>query len=262
MLGMPGVHDEAFAGGPADKIDIVFVFDNSGSMADDIDDVQDRIDDIDAALVAANVDPRYGLVSVGEGAFFLQDLVDFTTFTAGGSPFSLLTADKGNPEDGSAGVQLAMSLSSFRGGGVPICIILITDEDDDTDGFNDLTPPFPTTAAALADMLATNPPTVLTGILAIGAGNTALTYSVLVSGTGGTQHDIAVFRANPDPVIDAIVEKIIEQAQDQLPVGGEILPINTTALLLAGAQSISMWMIPVVISGAGIGMFVIMRSRK
>jgi hypothetical protein len=45
-------------------------------------------------------------------------------------------------------------------------------------------------------------------------------------------------------------------------VGGEILPINSMALMLAGVQSISMWMIPVVVSGAGIGVFVIMRTRK
>jgi len=45
-------------------------------------------------------------------------------------------------------------------------------------------------------------------------------------------------------------------------IGGEILPIDNTALLLAGVQSVSMWMIPVVIAGAGIGVFVIMRSRK
>lgn len=44
-------------------------------------------------------------------------------------------------------------------------------------------------------------------------------------------------------------------------VGGEIIPLNTTALLLAGVQSVSMWMIPVVISGAGIGVFVISRRK-
>ena len=49
---------------------------------------------------------------------------------------------------------------------------------------------------------------------------------------------------------------------DDVIVGGEIIPLDTTALLLAGAQSVSMWMIPVVVSGAGIGVFVIMRSRK
>jgi len=42
-------------------------------------------------------------------------------------------------------------------------------------------------------------------------------------------------------------------------VGGEFLPIETTSLLLAGAQSYS-WMIPVVLSVLGIGLFVV--SRK
>ena len=49
--------------------------------------------------------------------------------------------------------------------------------------------------------------------------------------------------------------------QDEI-IGGTIIPIDQTALLLAGVQSVSMWMIPVVLSGAGIGVFVIMRSRK
>ena len=46
-----------------------------------------------------------------------------------------------------------------------------------------------------------------------------------------------------------------------LVIGGEIIPINTTALLLAGVQSISMWMIPVILAGAGIGVFVIKRRN-
>jgi len=49
---------------------------------------------------------------------------------------------------------------------------------------------------------------------------------------------------------------------DDIIIGGELIPLDTTALLLAGVQSISMWMIPVVVSGAGIGVFVIMRTRK
>jgi len=44
-------------------------------------------------------------------------------------------------------------------------------------------------------------------------------------------------------------------------VGGSDVTINTSALLLAGVQSISMWMIPVVIAGIGIGVFVI-KKRK
>jgi len=38
-------------------------------------------------------------------------------------------------------------------------------------------------------------------------------------------------------------------------VGGEIIPIDTTALLLAGAQSFS-WMIPVIVSAIGIGIVI------
>jgi len=44
-------------------------------------------------------------------------------------------------------------------------------------------------------------------------------------------------------------------------IGGTDIPINTSALLLAGVQSVSMWMIPVVIAGAGIGVFVIKRRN-
>ena len=42
-------------------------------------------------------------------------------------------------------------------------------------------------------------------------------------------------------------------------IGGEIIPLETTSLILAGAQSFS-WMIPVMLSVLGIGLFVV--SRK
>ena len=44
-------------------------------------------------------------------------------------------------------------------------------------------------------------------------------------------------------------------------IGGISIPIDQSALLLAGVQSISMWMIPVVIAGIGIGVFVIKRKK-
>ncbi len=49
--------------------------------------------------------------------------------------------------------------------------------------------------------------------------------------------------------------------QTPSPIGGTFIPIDQTALLLAGVQSISMWMIPVVIAGVGIGVFVIKRRK-
>ena len=44
-------------------------------------------------------------------------------------------------------------------------------------------------------------------------------------------------------------------------IGGTYIPIDQSALLLAGVQSVSMWMIPVVIAGIGIGVFVIKRRN-
>ena len=44
-------------------------------------------------------------------------------------------------------------------------------------------------------------------------------------------------------------------------IGGTFVPIDQSALLLAGVQSVSMWMIPVVIAGIGIGVFVIKRRN-
>jgi len=44
-------------------------------------------------------------------------------------------------------------------------------------------------------------------------------------------------------------------------VGGEIIPIEATSLLLAGAQSFS-WMIPVTLSVLGIGLFVVGRKNE
>jgi len=44
-------------------------------------------------------------------------------------------------------------------------------------------------------------------------------------------------------------------------VGGEFLPIETTSLILAGAQTFS-WMIPVVLSVLGIGLFIVSRKSE
>jgi len=48
---------------------------------------------------------------------------------------------------------------------------------------------------------------------------------------------------------------------DDPPIGGTFIPLDTTALLLAGAQSVSMWMIPVVVAGIAIGVFVVKRRK-
>ncbi len=61
------------------------------------------------------------------------------------------------------------------------------------------------------------------------------------------------FNANPDAIVQ--IPSICVQ------VGGNLVPIDSTALLLAGAQSTS-WMIPVILSGIGIGLFVVSRKSE
>jgi len=52
-----------------------------------------------------------------------------------------------------------------------------------------------------------------------------------------------------------------DSQQPKTPVGGEFLPLETTSLLLASAQTFS-WMIPVVLSVLGIGLFVVSRKKE
>jgi len=251
MLGMPSVYDEAFAG-PASPIDIVFIIDNSASMAGEIADVKANIGTMNTDLVNANVDPRYGLVRIGgpvPGGHFLSDITDFATFNAALAP---LIANAGNPEAGSVGVNVAFANTNFRGGNVPICIVLITDEDDDSSNAD----------FVAAQLNLANSGAVLTLVGALGVGNTAATYSVLASGSGGDEFTIASFQADAAAVLAAITAKVITQAEEADPpvVAGELLAIDTTALLIAGIQANLAWMIVPALLATGTGI-VLLRNR-
>ncbi len=60
---------------------------------------------------------------------------------------------------------------------------------------------------------------------------------------------------------DFIGNDIIRIASICVDVGGEFLQLDTTSLLVAGAQSFS-WMIPVVLSAVGIGIFFVSRKSE
>jgi len=70
-------------------------------------------------------------------------------------------------------------------------------------------------------------------------------------------------------VLETIIPPIIQEIRITTPeiiingvVGGEFLPIDNTALLLAGTYSSAAWMIPVVLSVVGIGLFVVSRKSE
>ena len=58
--------------------------------------------------------------------------------------------------------------------------------------------------------------------------------------------------------ITAVINEIFT---DGVAIGGEIISIESTAVLLAGAQTISSWLIPVIVSAAGIGL-VLLRKKE
>ena len=96
-------------------------------------------------------------------------------------------------------------------------------------------------------------------------GNTGAFIDVFVSaGSGGLAAPIGLV-FGPDGnlyVTSGDTNQVLRYEGVPSPtVGGFNVPIDQSALLLAGVQSISMWMIPVVIAGIGIGVFVIKRKK-
>ena len=67
-------------------------------------------------------------------------------------------------------------------------------------------------------------------------------------------------RDSPSPNVHPMLTITFTLPQEPV-IGGKIIPIETTSLLLAGAQSFS-WMIPVVLSVLGIGLFVVSRKSE
>lgn len=69
-----------------------------------------------------------------------------------------------------------------------------------------------------------------------------------------------------DDLIDNDGDSFIDEADPDCQtspqmIGGEIIPIESTSLILAGAQTFS-WMIPVIVSVLGIGLFVASRKSE
>ncbi len=93
------------------------------------------------------------------------------------------------------------------------------------------------------------------GPFAFMSGSTTGTERILSNGSSDSDLDGTPDAEDPEPRNPCNPNPEVPACN---PVGGVFLPIDTTTLLLAGAQSTS-WMIPVVLSVVGIGLFVISR---
>jgi len=94
----------------------------------------------------------------------------------------------------------------------------------------------------------------------LGAGSDDALDSNIGPLAGVTLSSFPLANAQFEDTIDAGLISSIPEEPIQV-IGGEIIPLNTTALLLAGAQTFS-WMIPVVLSVLGIGLFVVTRKNE
>jgi len=76
-------------------------------------------------------------------------------------------------------------------------------------------------------------------------------YQVVVSAAGFGSQTSAILPVPPPQV--GINFALFPEGG--CPVGGEIIPIESTSLILAGFQSTAMWLLPIAVAGAGIAAF-------
>jgi hypothetical protein len=118
-------------------VDIMLCVDLSASTNPIIDQIKAKILTFDSYLSALGYDTNYGLVTFGDHTSlpftpdFLQDLTDFTTFSAPAGAFDSMTASaSGAIEFGHQAISLACTSATWRTGSLRL-VILLTDEDDD-----------------------------------------------------------------------------------------------------------------------------------
>ena len=111
----------------------------------------------------------------------------------------------------------------------------------------------------------TNLPTGTNVILSSAGGPVAIEYPHgLGTVIANTLTDAWMYQGNSGVSVKKIIANDIAYQNSLVPpitIGGTFVPIDQSALLLAGVQSISMWMIPVILAGIGIAVFVIKRRK-
>jgi len=66
---------------------------------------------------------------------------------------------------------------------------------------------------------------------------------------------------SPNGEVEDHLVNIMEDGNGEPPIGGTLIPVDSTSLILAGAQMTAAWMIPLVVAGFGIGL-VFLRKFK
>lgn len=195
----------------APAVDVVFIMDESGSMAPRQVAVRERLMDIVSGL-GSRLDFRLGLVGYGQNAANGTARVH-TPLTGDMKVFHDQLAglrDDGSRENGFEGVVLAMDDQMGFRPSTPVCTVLVTDEPATPNIHATYGPQ--TKADALAALAARRSP--FFGIT--GADNqSTLDYGIpdgLAGQAGGAVWRVSDFEQDATPVLDALIEECVSSA--------------------------------------------------
>lgn len=198
--------------------EVIFIIDESGSMGDEIDAVRNNVNFIAQQLQAEGVDFQLGLVGFGRSGstrgapdvrqVLTKDLNVFSTALA-------TLVDTGGTEPGFEAVKLATSdaMGSFRN--VPVCTVLISDED----ATSNITEAAPATKDDATQALAARNGVFL-GVIRSSYRTSSSDYGMddgLAARTSGGVIEIADFATNPQPALQSVLNlcsKFIEVARE------------------------------------------------
>ncbi len=204
------------------KGDIVFLFDESGSMGPHIIALKAGVNNIVNQLQANNIDFQLGLIGFGAYPPHYNSTIYgephiHTTLTSSVPDFQNALAELdayGGYEPGFGATVLGMSEQMNFRSDAGVCTIMITDEDADITLNNPETKA--DALAALNNRFAT-----FFGIVRLNYANTENDYGPnpgsLSVATGGQVFDIYAFSQNSEPVLTAILDKCIQAIKTPTP---------------------------------------------
>lgn len=205
------------------QVDLVFLIDESGSMFDDVREIQVRLAEV-ATQLQAQLDVQLGLVGFGAFAGHHE-----TTWEGEPHVHLPLMSDPrafedalgelvagGGTEPGFGAIALAMSDTMGFRPGAGVCAVLITDEDAD------VTAEAPTTRAEAQAALQSRG-AVLLSVIDPGYGTALADYGPkgLAGATRGRSYHVFDFRADPSPVLTAILSECAQIVTGRPPEAEE-----------------------------------------
>lgn len=216
------------------QADIVFVVDESGSMGSSQSHVRTRLRELSQDLIDEGIDLRLGLLGYTASPRVLSPLTD--DLDAFQSALGQLRT-WGGLERGFLAVHRAMQEDIGHRPEAGTCAILIADEDADVSGGNG-------TKQAALDAMATRD-AVFLGVVNPRSGNTRNDYGPnpgsLAEQTGGVVFDIADFRNDATPVLEAVLDACLEATevlvQPTADAGGDQTVTEGDTVVLDGSAS-------------------------